>query len=366
VIGLLVLGFAQVAAAAPASAPVWRASLDDGLSVSSADGGFSVRLGLLVQGRYELRRSPVANTQGFDVRVVRPNLRGTLGRRWVRFFVQPELADANPRLLDLQLDVQPSPLIGLRLGQFLTPFSRAFNTPVPLLQFPDFSVVNNVFRADRDTGVMLHGEPFDGRAEWNFGAFNGNGIDRNGNDRFDLRWMVRLAWNPLGATSYNETPAVAGPTPWRLGVGVNAYTDTTTVAIPAPAGQTAGSVGDQHQDVVGADVAARGGPWTFQAEGYHRWLRRADGSRAGSWGAYAQSGVMLGRRFEVAARGSVLQPNEDASDVLVSGEGMLTAYVRGNHLKVNLRGTVSHSDVAVAGVAQGWSGLVTLQTQLAL
>lgn len=366
----LVIGCAQLAAAAPASppptppSPALHASLDDGLSVSTADGSFSVRLGLLVQARYELRRTPSIDTQGFDVRVVRPQLRGTIGRPWLRFFVQPELADTQ-RLLDLQLDAQPTPLFGVRVGQFLTPFSRAFNTPVPLLQFPDFSVVNTAFRADRDTGVMLHGEPFGGRAEWNLGVFNGNGLDRGGNDRFDLRWMARLAWNPLGAVSYNETPALNGPTPWRVGVGVNAYTDTTTVTIPPGSGQSASRMGDQHQDVVGADVAVRGGPWTLQAEGYHRWQRRADGTRVGSWGAYAQSGLMLGRHFEVAARGNVMQPDDQGSATMLSGEAMLTAYARGNHLKFNLRGTLNHSDALIAGVVPGWSGLVTLQTQVA-
>ena len=371
-IAAFVLGCAQLTAAAPAppplppppAPPAVHASLDEGLSIASADGNFSVRLGLLVQARYELRRSPAGTTQGFDVRVVRPQLRGTIGRPWLRFFVQPELADANPRLLDAQLDAQPTPLLGVRVGQFLTPFSRAFLTPVPLLQFPDFSVVNTAFRADRDTGVMLHGEPFDGRAEWNVGAFNGNGIDRNGNDRLDLRWMVRLAWNPLGAIAYNETPAVAGPTPWRVGLGVNAYTDTTTVTLPAAVGQTTTRNGDQHEDVIGADLAVRGGPWTLQAEGYHRWQRRADGTSVASWGAYAQSGVMLGRHLEVAARGNVLQPDDGGSAALVSGEALVTGYVRGNHLKLQLRGAVSHADALIAGVAPGWSGLVTLQTQV--
>jgi hypothetical protein len=74
---------------------------------------------------------------------------------------------------------------------------------------------------------------------------------------------------------------------------------------------------------------------------------------------------MLGRYFEVAARGNVIQPDDDASATMLSGEAMLTAYARGNHLKFNLRGTVNHPDALIAGVAPGWSGLVTLQTQVA-
>ena len=73
---------------------------------------------------------------------------------------------------------------------------------------------------------------------------------------------------------------------------------------------------------------------------------------------------MLGRHFEVAARGNVLQLDESASAALVSGEALVTAYVRGNHLKLNLRRAVTHADAVIAGAAAGWSGLVTLQTQV--
>lgn len=48
----------------------------------------------------------------------------------------------------------------------------------------------------------------------------------------------------------------------------------------------------------------------------------------------------------------------------MSGEAFVTAYVRGNHLKLNLRGAVTHADAVIAGAAAGWSDLITLQTQV--
>lgn len=72
---------------------------------------------------------------------------------------------ASPRLLDLELTAQPVAEVGLRVGQVLTPFSRTFYTPVPKLLFPDFSLANDAFRADRDTGVMAFGTPLEGRVE---------------------------------------------------------------------------------------------------------------------------------------------------------------------------------------------------------
>jgi hypothetical protein len=359
---------APPAAPPETSAPVVRVGPDDGVSVQSADGNFLVRGGILIQGRYELRAGDSGLTgSAFDVHMVRPQLSGHLLRPWIRFFVQPELAGPSPRLLDLQLDVQPHEAIGLRVGQFVTPFSRAFLVPVPVLQFPDLSIANNFFRADRDTGAMLFGTPCGGRLEYYAGVFNGNGIDRSGNDNHDMLWMARLVVSPLGPMPYTETPGLS-PHPAQVSFGLNAYVNNVTPTQQVLDTDTGMLVTrrlpDQLVTTVGADVAIHAGPWMLQAEGYFRHTRRADGSAQQAWGGYAQTGLFVLPKLELAERVSLVAPDASVSrDLVTASETQGTWYLLGNHLKLHLRYTLLHADSPTTLAPVGFTHALTAQIQ---
>lgn len=376
----MILGFAQVQAAAPAppttetpppAAPLVHVSPDEGLSVRSTDGNFLLRLGIQSQFRYELRvRDGDVDTTSFNAQMVRPQLRGHVFRPWITYFVQAEVAGTGARMLDYQIDVQPWPWLGLRVGQFVPSFSRAFMTPVPVLQFPDFSYAEVYFRADRDLGAMLHGAVGEGRFEYYAGVYNGNGMNRGGNDKTSMMLMARLAWNPLGALAYTETPTLAAERPWRFGVALNAYADTVNVTRQVVDPMTSMLVtqrtGDQQNTTAGAEFTLRGGPFSLVSEGYLRWLRKADGTSAQQWGAFAQLALMLpGQRVELGARFNALYTNMDSSNAVLGAEALATWYVLGNHLKAQLRYAFVHADVAAANYAPGTYNGLTVQTQIA-
>jgi hypothetical protein len=372
------LSFAFPAAAegAPPAAPgreyEFHASLADGIGFKTARGAFALDAGLLTQ----MRLSAVTGggrlaSDGFDVLMVRPYLRARALRDEVRLFVQPELGTATPKLLDFEITWQPTPEVGLKAGQFLTPFSRAFLTPVPVLQFTDFSRVNEKFRAGRDTGAMIFGSTGKGRLEYDLGAFNGNGIDKGGNDDTAIMGIGRIAVNPVRAMPYDETPSLKGPVPFGIAIGVNGIADrahptkqqvdaatgaTTVVALPAETRLTAG-----------ADIAVAWDRFTFLGEAFAKQVEPDGAKRFQGYGAHAQAGFFaLPKRLELAARAGYMDPNTSKSnDTETSFEGLVNGYVVGNHLKMGLRYMWLHTDAPTPdGYKAGTNHKVALHVQL--
>lgn len=357
--------------AEPVSSPSITANALEGLTVHSADERFSLHLGALLQFRAQALTSTANSDVGFQTRMVRPQLRGHIWMPWVRYFVQPELAGNNARLLDLEIEAQPLDEIGVRAGQFLTPFSRSFLTPVPKLQFPDFSVANDFFRADRDTGCQVFGHPHQGLWEYAVGAFNGNGIDQNGNEDDQLLWMARIAVHPLGAVALDETPVLVGPQPLLLSFGLNGYRGQrhkSELRVDDATGTLANvSLGQEHNYTVGIDIAARYGLWSAQTEGYMRWNTPLSGAQERAWGGYLQTSQMvIWPYLELAGRFNLVQPNVSAgASPLRSFEALITYYVLGNHLKLQARYTSLYNPTSIASVPQGSNiHIATLQTQL--
>lgn len=341
----------------PSSAP--NPTLLDPWILHSKDGRFTLRLGAQLQFRYvasDADRKPDRN--GFKVQQIRPQIRATIGKPWIQIFIQPELANV-PQMLDLELTVEPCKAFGVKFGQFLTPFSRTFLTPVPKLLFQDFSIANTFFRSDRDTGGMLYGAPFSGVLEYYLGAFNGNRINQNGNDDDKLLGIARLAVNPLGAVPYDETAGLAGPMPFRFAIGVNGYYGklppgqsqvTPAPAFPLPSGTTPALTQNPPaaRDLtrtIGADLVLHYWLATLQAELYYRDLEPGGaGPRLRSKGGYAHASAFLYWPYvEAAGRVSYLDVQMLAADAsrqssqTTAYEAALNGYAFGNNLKLELR-----------------------------
>lgn len=363
-----------------ATAPSAGFSLDEGAWAKAPDGLGYVRAGILVQSRFDLAISPDAAPPAdevrpsFLVRAVRPQLRGWLLDPMFRFFVQPELATPTPKLLDLELEIVPHEAIGLKVGQFLTPFSRTYYTPVPKLLFPEFAAANDFFRADRDTGAMLEGNPFGGVLEYELGVFDGNGIDKGGNDDGQVMVVGRFAVHPFGPVSYDETAGLQSEQPFRLAFGANAYHGEAvrSEAFVDPSTFLPGTrvLGTDENDTYGVDLAARWRGFTLQGELYQRFDRPPSlpdrAPRVESTGGYAHASAFVWpKRLELAGRVGWIDPDTAApDDVLTTVEGQVAAYFAGNHLKTNLRYGWAHAGDAAATTPP--QRLVTLQVQLAL
>ncbi|MBL8633488.1 MAG: hypothetical protein JNM40_09685 [Myxococcales bacterium] len=354
----------QTSAAPPKMDPAWFASVDRGLGVSVGD-SFSAELHFFTQLRLEQVISDDTRSPEFRVVMARPVLRGKLIRPWISYFVQPELAGKSPALLDAELTIFPHAAFGIKVGQFLTPFSREFLVPPFRLLFPDFAPSNIYFRDNRDLGLMLFGMPLDGHLEYYAGVFNGNGINQTpGGAR--IMGIARLAANLRGKPVYTETPEL-DDTATQLAFGLNATYGRHD--LPLPAGSPAAAVAEiAPYATLGIDLTVHKGACSAQAEGYAKWQQLSGDVTQWSAGGYLHGGCFVYRRaLQLAARADVIDANLDThAGLRAQAEGLLVYYVQGNHLKFQLRyayGNVRGPDILTDAST---THTLTLQGQLQL
>lgn len=302
--------------------------------------------------------------QYFEMPLVRPLLQARVFDGMFQLLVQPELAGANPRLLDLHLDFVLDPAFRIRVGQFRTPMSRAFITPIIMLQMPDRGVVSDTFRAGRDTGLMVFGTA--GPFEYALGVFNGAGINARLGDTPAPMVVGRAMITPYGEAPYDETPSLTRDSPSGLAVGVDGFFRERDVALPGDPEMV------RTTGTGGIDVALVEGPFALFAEGYVRGQTVAGSPWQTSWGAYAQAGLfVVPRIFEISVRAGLVDPDVDVSgDFVQSYEGTLAGYfffeevAYGNHLKLNLRYRFADTATGFGPLAPGSSHQVMLQLQV--
>jgi hypothetical protein len=360
---------APATAVAPSQRATAFASIADGIGIRSDDEHFSLAIHLLLQARYEHVERDDGRVDGFRVALVRPAVRGIAFRSWFQYFVQFELAGPTPLLLDAELIAHPVKELGVKLGQFLTPFSHEFLVPPGALLFTDFAPSNLVFRVGRDTGVMVFGAAFDGHVEYFAAAVNGNGIDKAGNDNAELDWIGRLAFDLFGSTPYSEVPQLVSDD-LGLSLGVNGsygqIEQTATSIDPATATTTTVRLGSSPVTKLGADVAFHAGPVSIQGEAYTRTTGSGGGAtRSVARGGFAQCGIfVVPKTLEIGARGDLIELDIHAGGASKRVDGVLAYYLRDNHMKLQLDYAWADTRAAAANAPSINSNEITLQAQL--
>lgn len=358
-------------------------SAKEGVYARSGDGSFSLKVGTLIQTRFNVSSTPDASRKvEFLPLLARLYAQGTLGAPWLKFYLQPEFAGQQspepvvpvppaPRLLDAWVEAQPADWLGVRVGIMRPHFSRSWINPLQRALMFDRSEANLFFRThgpilevsgpnveptlpwDRDIGVEVSGAPLDGVLEYSIGLFNGNGpwLGRNG-DQWVMP-MARLAVNPLGAVPYDETLAVSdADAAWKFQLAVGAYQNRYRIAYVNPEPEREGT---EEQRTLGADVTLGGGGFFMSAEGYLRARRLSNGETTEERGATALVGWMFWAPYlEATARLSYIDPKRDAqSDLRNVYEAQLNYYHFNNNLKLGLRYTWSKNQASVVGGVPG-------------
>lgn len=320
----------------PATRDRIGAALDQGLGIAVRDDWFQGAVGVVLRPRLTFMMAPLS-APGFSMSMIRPQLRATAWQKRIKLFVQPELAD-TARILDAEVSVQPWPFFGVRVGRFVTSFSRSFATPVPRLKFPDFAASNTLFRADRDVGVSVQGSFFDRRLDYDVGVFNGSSLLPAANDRGIVMVLGRVSAHPLGFLALDENACKNGDCPLRIGIGANAYYRAIDAREVQP-DETIASIGVERQGAAGLDFALTAGPFQLQAEVFYRARFRATNPQLDQLGGYVHAAVTIVPTWlEVAVRGDVIDANLRAGrDRLIDVDALLTTYLLGEHAKVWLQ-----------------------------
>lgn len=322
--------------------PSIRASVDEGFWLDSADRRFSLGFGFFAQGRHttQIGDDP---SRGFQLTLARPVTQARLWDNLVWLFVQPELAGGSPQLLDADVVVDIHPAFKLDLGQYRPYASRGFRVGLPFTTIVDRGPVTNTFRVDRDIGITVFGTPFEGRLEYYFGAFNGDGrnLPRNGDGQ--MMYTARVVAAPLGEMPYEQTRYLGDDKELRLALGLNGYTnirpDTEDVVDPLTGETTTAELADQRVVGLSADFAAAVSIVGIESEGFWRRGYRPDRNDTHAWGAYGMVSVLaLPERLDVGMRVGAMQRETDP-DAFMPIEPGLGLYLYENHAKLQFRYT---------------------------
>ncbi len=109
--------------------------------------------------------------------------------------------------------------IAFQAGQFKTPFSREFLTPVPALETPDFSAIVDTLAPKYDIGLMGEvGVPLVGLS---LGVFNGEGQNIGLNRDSTVLAVGRLTLRPVAQATFGGHVARYSPDSTRYGADVS-------------------------------------------------------------------------------------------------------------------------------------------------
>jgi len=141
---------------------------------------------------------PVGGGDFNDTFMVSRGRIGVKGHIWGkphRFKVEADFT-YEQELRDAYFELAYVPWLKFRFGQFKQPFGRERLQSTLYTQFVERSLINDLLTPDRDVGVEVYGDLFDGDLQYYTGVFNGAGINSL-DDNDEKEWTYRIVWHPF-------------------------------------------------------------------------------------------------------------------------------------------------------------------------
>lgn len=306
-------------------------------SVSWKDGKTTVEsksARLDISNRVQIRFTQELPDQGDDVGSFRIRRAKTKFEGWVynknlTYELQLNWPDTANPLEDAVINydfTQGKKAFQLKGGQFKVPFGRQELTSSGSQEFVDRSIVSAEFARGRDIGLQAWGTPLGGKLDWRVGVFNGNGRTTSRNDNDQYQTNARLTFQPFGDVKYSESDFESSDRP-LLAIAGNYESNERNIAA---SGSTPADVVDR--EIVGVDVAFKfRGLFAF-AEFFDASTERLAQSDFDHDGYHAQVGYFIvPRKFELAGRLAVLDPNADRDDDEREERGIAANYFFNKH-----------------------------------
>jgi phosphate-selective porin len=250
---------------------------------------------------------------------------------------QPSNAGALLEDANIAWDPQGMGRFRVVLGQYKVPFGRQQLTSSGNQQFVDRSLVSDEYERGRDIGVSVQGAVWNNTLEYRAGVFNGNGLNRPGNDNDKFQYNARLMWQPNGAQVLAQRAWVSGA------LYSEADFESTTVPLFAFGlnfesnnfhRTTTGD--DLKSTIVGIDGVYKFKGFSATGEYFLRTRRPETAARFDSNGGYLQAGMMLNqfRTWEAVARyGERDVSDRVGNDDIAEIRGGINYYYRRHSLK---------------------------------
>lgn len=241
----------------------------DGFFLESPSGDFKLKVRGLVQTdvRYFPNSGGDTGVDSIYMRRVRPIFEGT-AYKYFDFKIMPDFGDGKTVLQDAYADITYFPYAKFRAGKFKVPFSLERLQSASDLLFVERSIANNL-PPNRDEGLQLFGDLFDGVLSYQAGFFNG--VIDGGSTDLDTtgskQGAVRLWSQPFRLTNYRALQ--------NLGVGVaSTYGDQKDEGetLSALAYKTPGrTTFFKYTSSSTVSVQQRGQQFRFQPQAYWYW-----------------------------------------------------------------------------------------------
>ena len=160
------------------------------------DNKFRMSLEWRLQFRGVLDSDPDENT--FSVQRARMKVDGYAFRPWMEYFLEFDFPTLS--LLNFEFTMKRLEWLQFKLGQWKVEYNTERFISSGKQEFVDRTIANKYFTYDRQIGIMLKGNLFEGTSgcfTYAFGMFNGDGrMQQNLNSKF--MYLGRLQWNFSG------------------------------------------------------------------------------------------------------------------------------------------------------------------------
>jgi phosphate-selective porin OprO/OprP len=236
----------------------------DGMTFRSADTNFAVSLhGILqVDSRTFPADDGIKGNDGFILRRARPILSGTFFRDFDFLFV-PDFGGSTVQIFDAYLNHRCRPELQLQAGKFKSPVGLEQLQADVNTSFNERSLVTDLV-PNRDLGVELHGDLFDGAVSYAAGIFNGapdyNGTTTNADYDDNKAFAGRVFFQPWKPSA---VAVLRG-----LGFGLGGSYEVDRAATNSSVGLTPGYTTDGQQKffTYNSGVYANGPHWRLSPQ----------------------------------------------------------------------------------------------------
>ncbi len=239
----------------------------NGFSFSSADSNFVAQLHGVVQfdGRTFFQDGGANGNDGFLLRRARPIISGTVFHDF-DFNLTPDFGGSTVQIQDAWLSYRYSPRLQFQAGKFKSPVGLEHLQSDPVTSFNERSLATDLV-PNRDIGIAVKGDLFNGAASYTLGLFNGaqdySGTTTNQSFQDDKAFAGRVFFQPWKNSDLN---ALRG-----FGFGVGGSYQANHPNTNAATGLTPGFTTDGQQRffTYAAGVNANGAAWRVSPQAYY-------------------------------------------------------------------------------------------------
>ena len=238
-----------------------------GFNFSSADSNFIAQLHGVVQfdSRSFFGDNGANGNDGFLLRRARPIFSGTLFHDFDYNFT-PDFGGSTVQISDAWVNYRYQPALQLQAGKFKSPVGLEHLVSDRDLSFNERSLATDLV-PNRDLGLALKGELYNGAASYTLGVFNGasdyNGTTTNQSFQDDKAFAGRIFFQPW---KNSDLSGLRG-----LGFGVGGSYQANHPATNAATGLTPGFTTDGQQKffTYASGVNASGAAWRVSPQAYY-------------------------------------------------------------------------------------------------